>query len=171
MAASARTETIMQRGLLILLLVFTPFFAACSFSMDYVVVNSSQNTVNVTYTIGLTDIDPFVALGVRIPALLSVSEMAGREWRPLSSTQFNLDRSNRAVTVALPPNQALLIHRGSEWRQNRKATTDFIINEIHLSDPGGEMSLKGDQVYKSFVVVPPPFYSFGPPTLAIMTYK
>ena len=166
-----RTETIMQRGLLILFLMCTLFFAACSFSMDYVVVNSSGNTVIVTYTIGLTDIDPLVALGMGVPALLSVSEMTGGEWRPLPSTQFNLDRSNRAVTVALPPNQALLIYRGSGWRPNRKLTTDFIIKEIHISDSSGEMSLKGDEVFKSFVVVPIPFYSFGPPTQATITYK
>jgi hypothetical protein len=161
----------MRRGFLILLLVFTLFFAACSFSMDYVVVNSSEKTVNVTYTIGLTDIDPLIPLGVGVPAVLSVSEMTGRKWRPLSSTQFKLDRSNRTLTIALPPNQALLIYRGSEWRQNRKVTTDFIIKEIHVSDSSGEMSLKGDQVYKSFVVVPTPFYSFGPPTLATITYR
>lgn len=161
----------MCRGLLILLLIFTVFFAACSFSMDYVVVNASGNTVTVTYTIGPTGIDPLAATGVGIPAMLSVSEMPGREWRPLSSTQFNFDRSNRTVTVSLAPNQALLINRGAEWRPDSTDATHFIIKEVHIFGSNGELTLKGDVVYRSFAVVPKPFYRFGPPTVATVTYK
>ena len=161
----------MQRGLLILVLICTGFFAACSFSMDYIVVNASANTVNVTYTIGPTGIDPLAATGVGIPAMLPVSEMPGREWRPLSSDQFNFDRSNRTVTVSLPPNQALLINRGAEWRPDSTAASHFIIKEVRVTGSNSELTLKGDEVYKSFTVVPKPFYRFGPPTLATVTYK
>lgn len=161
----------MQRTPLVLLLIFTVCFAACSFSMDYAVVNASENTVTVTYTIAPTGIDPLVATGIGVPAILSVSEITGREWRPLSSTQFNFDRSTRRVTVSLPPDQALLINRGSEWRSDSPEANHFIIREVHIAGSNGEMTLQGDAVYKSFTAVPKPFFKFGPPTVATITYK
>jgi hypothetical protein len=160
----------MKRAILILLLTFVVLFVACSFSMDYVVVNASGVTINVTYTIAPTGVDPLAATGVGVPAMLSVSEISQRKSRPLASNEFAFDRSNRTVTVALPPNQALLIYRGSEWRPGGDPTY-FLIKEIRITTQTGEMILKGDEVYRSFVVVPKGFFSFGPPTLATVTYK
>lgn len=139
--------------------------------MDYVVINASGNTVNVTYTIGPTGIDPLAATGIGVPATLYLSEISGRKWRPLSSTQFSFDRINRTVIISLPPNQGLLIYNGAEWRADATERTGFIITEIHITGSNGEMMLKGDAVYRNFVVVPKPFYRFGPPTLATMTYR
>jgi hypothetical protein len=160
-----------HRIVLILLLLLTGSSAACSFRTYFVVVNASDKPVTVTYTIGSSDVDPLAATGVRIPAMLSASELSTGEWRLLSSTQFTLDRSSRTVTVSLPPNQGLLIALGGEWSPNSTAAINFIIKEIHISGPNSEMMLKGDQVYKSFVVVPKPFYGFGPPTLFTLTFK
>jgi hypothetical protein len=160
----------MQRRLLILLLLFTVLLAACSFSMDYVVINTSANTANVTYTIAPTSIDPLAATGIGMPAMLPFSKIPGREWEPLSPTQFNYDRSNRTVTVSLPPYHGLLIYRGAEWRADSDAA-HFITKEIRIVSSNGEMTLTGDEVYKSFVVVPKRLFSFGPPTLATLAYK
>lgn len=161
----------MRRALLILLLLFTASFAGCSFSMDYVVVNASGNIVNVTYTIGPTGIDPLAATGIGVPATLDLSELSGRKWRPLSSSQFSFDPISRNITVSLPPNKGLLIYKGAEWREHATVRTTFIITEIHITGSNGEMILKRDAVYKNFVVMPQPFYRFGPPTQATITYK
>lgn len=161
----------MRRALLLLIFLLACFSAGCSFSTDYVVVNSSGERLEVTYTIAPTSIDPLAATGVGIPAMLPTSELKGRKWRKLPATEFAFDRSNRTVTVSLPPNQGLLIARGGEWRPDSSAATNFIIKEIHIAGPNGEVTLKGDEVQKAFVVVPKPFYSFGPPTLLTLTYK
>jgi hypothetical protein len=146
------------------------FSGGCSFSTDYVIVNSSSATVQVIYTIAPTSIDPLVATGVNIPAMLPVSELSGREWRKLSAAEFSFDRPNRVVTVLLPPNQGLLIARGGDYNPNPSTAMNFIIKEIRIVAPNGEMILKGDAVHKAFVVVPKPFYQFGPPTLLKLTY-
>ena len=156
---------------LLLIILALAFLGGCSFSTDYVVVNSSSASVQVIYTIAQTSIDPLVAAGVGTPAMLPASELNGREWRKLSEAEFAFDRLNRTVTVSLPPNQGLLITRGGDYNPNPSAATNFIIKELRIAGANGEMILKGDAVQKAFVVVPKPFYSFGPPTLLTLTCK
>jgi hypothetical protein len=164
-------KTSVQRFLIFLGIISALFFAGCSFPTDYVIVNSSGAPVQVTYTIAPTNIDPLAATGVNIPAMLPVSQLSGnREWRKLSATEFVFDRATRIVTVSVPPNQGLLINRGGTYQSTRPIVEKFIIEEIRIAGPKGEMILKGDAVRKAFVVVPQPFFSFGPPTLLKLTY-
>ena len=160
----------MRRASLLLILLTASFSSGCSFSTDYVIVNSSGTPVQVTYTIAPTGIDPLAATGGGTPAMLPTSELNGREWRKLSAAEFGFDRANRIVTVSLPPNQGLLIARGGDYDPNPPVTEKFIIEEIRIAGPNGQIILKGDAVRKAFVVVPKPFYRFGPPTLLKLTY-
>jgi len=160
----------MRQSVTALILVLTSLTGGCSFSTDYVIVNSSGASVQIIYTIAPTSIDPLAATGVGIPAMLPASQLSGREWRKLSATEFAFDRVNRTVTVSLPPNQGLLITRGGDYNPNPPLAQKFIIEEIRIAGPNGEITLKGDAVPKAFVVVPKPFYSFGPPTLLKLTY-
>jgi hypothetical protein len=161
----------MRSVLVILLLLFIGMSVGCSFSTDFVVVNASSQPVQVTYTIAPTTIDLLAATGVGTPAILPVSELREREWRVLASSQYTLDRLNRTVSVSVLPNQGLLINRGGEWHPNSEMPNGFIIQKIQVVGMKGAMSVEGDEVYKSFAVVPKPFYSFGPPTLLTLTYK
>jgi hypothetical protein len=102
--------------------------------------------------------------------MLPVSELKGREWRKLSPTEFVFDRANRTVTVLLPPNQGLLIKRGGTYSSTPPVAEKFVIEEIRIAGSNGEILFKGDAVKKAFVVVPQPFYTFGPPTLLKLTY-
>ena len=156
----------MRYVLLVLLLLLATTFSACSFSTDFVVVNGSDHPIEVMYEIGETGIEPLVV--TRKPAILQVSQLRSREWKELSSTQYVFDRENRSVTVSLTPGVALRINQGGEWREGRTGA-DFIIKEVNIRGANGEITLKGDQVYKSIVPESKPF--FGPPTLLTMTYK
>ena len=152
--------------LLLLLVALT--LAGCSFSTDYAVVNESGEAIEVTYKIGGETPDPFDMTGN--PATLPASQLSSREWQQLSPTQYVLDREKRTVTVSLMPSMALRINHGREWRENENPA-EFTIKEIEVRAPHGQLILKGDRVYRSFVIVPKPFYSFGPPTVLTLTYK
>ncbi|HEY2960857.1 MAG TPA: hypothetical protein VGJ37_00450 [Pyrinomonadaceae bacterium] len=165
-----QAQTFMRRRLLLIILVsYLPFLSGCSFSTDYVIVNSSPAPVRVTYLIGRSGIDPLTATGVNVPAMLPVAELTERQWRKLSSGDFEYDPSTHVVSVLLPPNRGLLIARGGDYRPDAP-TDNFIIREIHIVGAGGELVLKDSAVPKAFVVVPKPFYAFGPPTLLKLTY-
>jgi hypothetical protein len=159
----------MRRWLILPILLFASLYCGCSYSTDYVIVNSSGAPAQVTYTIAPTTVDPFVATGAD-PAMLPVSELKGREWRKLSATEFVFDRANRTVTVLLPPNQGLLIKRGGTYHTTPPVAEKFVIEEIRIAGSNGEIIFKGDAVKKAFVVVPQPFYTFGPPTLLKLTH-
>jgi hypothetical protein len=162
--------TSMRRLLTTFVIGFAILCGGCSFSTDYVIVNASNAPAQVTYIIAPTSIDPLLATGINLPAMLPVAELSGREWRKLSPTEFVLDRVTRTVNVTLPPNQALLINQGGTYQATPPVAEKFIIEEIRIVGPNGQIVWKGDAVKKAFLVVPKPFYSFGPPTLLKLTY-
>lgn len=161
----------MRSVLVILLLLLTAISVSCSYSTDFIVVNASGQAVQLTYTIAPTTIDLLASTGVGTPAMLPLSELSGREWRALASSQYTLDRLNRTVSLSVPPNQGVLINRGGTWHPNPEMPRGFIIQKIQVTGMNGAMSVEGDAVYKSFEVVPKPFYRFGPPTQVTLTYK
>ncbi len=153
----------------VLLLLCALTLAACSFSTDFVVINASGQPIEITYKIGETGVDPLAV--TRRPATLPASLLSSREWQELPSAQYVFDREKRTVTVSLSSGAALRINQGGEWNE-RETGADFIIKELRIRGTNGEVIHKGDQVYKSFVAVPKPFYAFGPPTtLMTLTYK
>lgn len=103
--------------------------------------------------------------------MLPLTELSGREWRKLSQSEFVFDRANSTVTVTLPSNQGLLIYRGGNYRPEPPTAEQFVIDEIRISGSNGEINLTGDALPKAFVVVPQPLFTFGPPTLLMLTYS
>ena len=159
----------MRYTILAALLLFVLVLAGCSFSTDFVVINASQQSIQVRYTIGETGMEPLVQAGK--PATMPASELGPRDWQELSPNQYAIDREKLEVTVSLSPGIALRIHKGREWRASETGE-DFIIKKLSLGGANGEIALNGNQVYKNFVAVPKPFYAFGPPTtLLTLTYK
>lgn len=152
-----------------LLLLFALTMTACSFSTDFVVVNSSDQPIEIRYRIGKTGIEPLAV--TRTPAVLSASQISSREWQELRPTQYVFDQEKRVVTVSINPGVGLRINQGGEWSE-KYTGENFIIEEINIRGSNGEVNLKGDQVYKSFVPVRSAFYTFGPPTtLLTLTYQ
>ncbi len=158
----------MRYAVTIVLLLFTLMLGACSFSIDFAVINESGQPIEITYKIGGTSIEPLNEPGK--PATLAASQLSSREWRELSSTQYVFDAERRAVTVSLTAGTALRINRGRAGDAHDTGD-NFIIKEISIKGANGEINLQGNQVYQSFVVVPKPFYQFGPSALLTLTYK
>ena len=153
-------------GLLLLSALTT---AACSFSVDFAVINESERPIEITYRIGETGIEPLAV--TRKPAILPASRISSREWQELSPAEYSFDSEKRTVAVTLRPGQALRVYQGGEGDAHY-AGDNFIIREINIRGAGGEVTFKGDQVHKSFVAVPRPFYAFGPDTVLLtLTYK
>jgi hypothetical protein len=159
-----------RRLLLVILVCCLTFVPACSFGTDYVIVNSSAAPIRVTYVIAASGIDPLLAAGRNVPSLKPVSKLGERDWNKLAASQFMYDPATGVVTVDVPPDQGLLIARGGDYNPNSKAI-NLIVREISIAGAGGELIFKGDTVRKAFVVVPKPFYRFGPPTLLTLTYN
>jgi hypothetical protein len=153
---------------LILLLLLSSLFTSCSYSSDFVVVNASSHAIEVRYMIRWLLNEPFFQTGK--PAILPASQMQSRVWPELPPDRYAFDRSSRTATVSVKPGEALRILHGREYMEySVGAEKNFLIEELHISEESGGLSLKGDQVYHSFVPTSTSF--FGPPTLIVLTYK
>ena len=160
----------MRNALLIMLFCVTIACAGCSYSTDFIVVNSSSALLQVTYTIVETGIDPLRATGVITPATLDVSELSGRKWNRLLPSQYSYDRASRAVRVTLAPNQCLLINQGGELRSDSRRPSGFVIKKIELVGINGAQEFEDLDAYERFVPTPKPFYRFGPSHQFALTY-
>ena len=96
-------------GLLLLSALTT---AACSFSVDFAVINESGRPVEISYRIGGTGIEPLAV--TRKPAVLPATRISSREWQELSPAEYSFDSGRRTVTVSLRPGQALRVYHGGE---------------------------------------------------------
>jgi hypothetical protein len=115
--------------------------------------------------------NPFFQTGDPLKIESSHLRDSDPRWQVLFKDEYRLDIENRTVTVGLKPGEALRINEGGEWNE-KYAGENFAIEELNIKGANGEVNLKGDRVYKSFVPVWRPFYAFGPPTtLLTLTYK
>lgn len=161
-----------MRGLLIIfLLCVVCICAGCSFATDFVVLNRSDQPLLVRYTIIESSFDPRRLTMPGTPAVLDFAELRGRDWRLLAKNQYSVDPPTRTVSVTLPPNEALLIDRGGELRSNSDCAGGFDIERIEFIGVKGGVVVEGANFCKSFVVIPKPFYAFGPPTQMVLTYE
>ncbi len=126
--------------------------SACSYGTDMVVVNMSNQPIEIRYKIR-SQTGPF-RLPAQ-PAMKKVSQLKdNHQWRTLSPSEYTLSPENRTITVGLPPNCGLRIeglHRGGMQVDEEEDAKYFGIEEINLKGASGEIILKGKQVRKSFL--------------------
>lgn len=128
----------------------------CSNLTNFVVINASDQSVEVRYRIK-KPIDP--QMPSRIPhinpGILSVSELDRQiAWRELSASQYTADTVNRTVTVTLKPDEAMRIDQlrlGEDQAGKMDGFDGFAIEEISLVGAYGEIHLAGEQVGRSFI--------------------
>jgi hypothetical protein len=150
---------------LILLILITSVFTACSFLTDFVVVNESDNAIAVRYKVKNFP-GPFAPPDT--PATIAADQLdahGGQHWKDLTSDQYQLVQENRTVLVRVAPHQALLIARLSNYGIHRgpEKEASFPIEEIIVAGADGEMILEGQQAIKNFSEVSSALYT--------LTYK
>ena len=102
----------MSRVSLILLMLVTLTFAACSYPIEYVVINESGRPVEVQFKYFDAPDDSDLAGEVMGLSTANASQLrdGDRDWRRLAGAQpYRLDRASRTVTVTAMPGDALLI--------------------------------------------------------------
>jgi hypothetical protein len=143
--------------------------AACSFSTEFVVVNDSGSPVLLRYKIeGLAN-HPLA--GGDIPAILPAQQLRSGDWHRLSAGEYEFDPASGVVTVSLRPDEALLIDVGRSGEKSQCVGIIEEIKEVDLQGSSGGVTLKGDQVFKSFGVEPKPFYSLDKNTTCTLRYR
>ncbi len=156
----------MRYTLLLLLILLTLTFTACSYVTEFVVVNESAQTVEVRYKIKKSPYEP-PTLNAR-PAKMAAAQLGSRhrqQWQNLNPDEYQLSQENRTVTVRVMPHEALwvtnMFHYFGDDDPNDVA--NWPIEEISVTGADGGMMFTGQKARKSFSYVSRVLYT--------LTYK
>ena len=158
---------LMKTPLFLVLLSSVAALTACSYSTNFVVINATNNSIEVRYRIK-KPIDPLAPSRLpEVPAVKQISELDRQiPWRELPASRFTFDPDTRVAVVSLMPGETLRV----EQRKLNDGTQDdsyqnanFSIEEIKITGNIGEVTLRGEQVRRSFVPVSKTLYTLTYP--------
>jgi len=154
---------------IVCLLLLLVGMTACGSVTNFVVINSSDQVLHVSYKVK----EPPDALkdSIRMlptaPAVKPVAELEEQTaWRDLSDTEVQFDPRNRTAVVLLQPGQALRVeHRNLQDGPKDEAgkAKNFGIEEITLYGSSGVVNYAGDEARKAFTL--------RSQTTAVLDYK
>ena len=129
--------------------------ASCSYSTDFVVVNESDQAIEVLYKVKkfpvpLASLDP--------PATTDVSKLSPKgnhNWAGLASTHYQLDEVNRTVTVWLEAGKALRVTTMFHYfgHNDPQDAANYPIEYITMTGASGSTTFAGDQARVGFTEV------------------
>lgn len=136
------------------MLAFVALSTACSFSSNFVVINSSNDVIRVRYVLKERDNSVVPVSLPEVPSIKPVAELDEQtSWRQLPSSQYRFNPDTRTAVVVLRPNEALRVEQIGEVFCSNAADkiASFSIEEIEITGAAGELKVQGDQVLKSFL--------------------
>lgn len=143
----------MSRIFLVLLALVALTFAACSYAVEFVVVNESGRPVEVQLKYFDAPDDSDLAPKVMGLSTANASQLrdGDRDWRRLAGAQpYRLDRASRTVTVTVRPGDALLIQQLSDWNVKDGKPLHFSVERLIIAGASGSIRLEGKQVPGAF---------------------
>ena len=143
----------MRRVLIFLTFVFVLLLAACSYTTSFVVLNRTEQPVEVRYRIKASPSDPLLMVGEPLKTAQAKLRNSDKEWQKLAPGQYVFDREARTITIQLMPHEALLVRRVTNYRghDDSSEAEHYPIEEISLKGASGAVQLQGDQARRSFI--------------------
>jgi hypothetical protein len=133
----------------ILLLASVSMLTACSYAVEFVVINESDQPIEISCQAEGSG-DPVAIIGPLSMTNTSQLRNGNLEWRKLSDGEYQVDRENRIVTARAMPNEALLIERVHWSEVQDDGSISLPIERITIVGANGEISLQGREVSKNF---------------------
>lgn len=130
------------------------FLSACSFGYDIIVVNDSDDSIELSYKISQPG-------GFDEPLIKSVEDWKTQKsirrfwtedkpWQNLPETEFHTDLASHERTIKIPPRQMVNIEHGNydPISEERGELTSII--ELKITSLNGEIFYKGKLLLKHF---------------------
>lgn len=142
-------------SLLVCFLVCLDLLTACSYLTDFVVVNETDNPIEVRYVIKnpVYPHPPELTIPVK-PATKKVSQLHQQiAWQELSPTQYTFNPDTRMVITSLMPGEALKIEQCNLVDgkvDDRHLNEKFRIERIFIVGSHGELDRQGEQLRTMF---------------------
>jgi hypothetical protein len=137
----------MRQLTLFALLAYACLLTGCSYLTDFVVVNESDQSVQVHFRI--KDYPGPFAPPIA-PATIAISGLSTKGndvWDELPGGADRVDQENRTITVELISQNALRIARLHNYaREDSSDAARFPVEEILVTGQSGDMKLTGEQL-------------------------
>ena len=127
--------------------------SACSFSRFFVVVNETNERIQIRYVFKKPPHPEAPSELVQTPAVKLISELDDRDidWRVLTETRFTFSPETRTVVLTLEPKEAVRVEQVHNANCVEKdGGGGFYIEEINITGPTGAVRLTGEQARNSF---------------------
>ena len=143
----------MRWFLIIILLLLTITLTSCSYSTDFVVLNDTDNQIEVVYRMKPSPTGP-PSLEIE-PMVVSAANLEMRDiskWTKLAPDRFRIDQVNRTVTVRVSAHEGLWITSMHHYigDEDPNDVQNFPIQEVSVRGADGEMRFTGDKARKAF---------------------
>ncbi len=125
---------------------------ACSFSIDFAIINNSDSEIEVEYI-----------LKAKLPALTQPPEkpwkmnasnynswFSSEEWVEVADKDFNYDPNTKKVKLKLLPNEVLRLTFVFDHQVKNEDIENFPIESVRLNGKQGEVIYQGNAFYKQF---------------------
>lgn len=143
----------MKRKILLLIVISLGLLTcACSYSIEYAIVNNSDSEIKVEYVLkgnlaALTDST------VR-PKKMDISKynswFSSKEWSEVADKDFNYDPNTKKCKLKLLPNEVLRLTYIIDNQMQNGEIKDFPIESVRLNGTSGELIYQGNEFYKQF---------------------
>lgn len=147
---------ILFRSLLIITLGLC--LQACSYSVEFVLVNESDTTIEVEYSgermVSNSSGETEIVQGF-IPKTMSYGKWDGsyqqEDWTPLPSTEFQVNPVIDRFKLKVPPRTVLRLAQVSDMVFFQEGYRDFEIKSIKIRGLYGSMAFEGVELFRQFV--------------------
>lgn len=140
-----------MKKLLLLNLIITMVLisSACSYSVNFVVLNHSNEQIEVEYTLKNPGLD-----GESTPFKMSQDEwnrwFGESKWRQISQDEYRFNTETKKITVKAAPNEVVRILSMSDGIYFVENYEHFQVTNIKISGKNGTIIYEGNQLYKQF---------------------
>jgi len=140
------------------ILIYCLFLQACTYSVDFVLVNESDTAVAVEYRVdGLgSDLgDDQLKISDRfIPKTMSFgkwdSSHEREDWVPLGSNEFHVDLDKGTIKTRIPPRTVLRLAEVGDLVFFEDGYRDFELKALQVRGLYGNINLEGIQLFRQF---------------------
>jgi len=140
----------MRRKFTALVFACVALLSACSYISDFVVVNESDEPIEVSYKIRESAYEVFQEIAK--PAKIAEADLRGsnKHWQELEAGNYRLDRGTRTIAVQVMPHEALRLEGIPNYSEASDAD-NFKIEEVLVRGSHDEVRMQGNQVRKRFM--------------------
>ena len=143
----------LNRVVLMLVIIYAVGLTGCSAYADFVVINASDSSIDITYKVKKSTVGRLVASGP--PAVIEVSQLStrgGTAWEQLNSGDYRLSEEPEVdvVSVQLPSQHALRLTSLRLESASSQDSKGFPITEIVITGPNGKSGFSGDRARTGF---------------------